>query len=166
MIRSSTSDQPTAIRPGAAASNPSSVMPRTMTTVDAVARHMPSTAAPPTGPTEREPEPGAERDHDATGEQGAGHRQPAHRPQIGEREPEADAEHQQHDADVGELRGERGVADKPRRVRADRDAGQQIAEQRRLTQALGERAEGGGGDERDRDGRGPGHGPSVTDHGE
>ena len=45
-MRSSTSDQPTAMRPGAAFSKPSSVMPRTINTVDAVARHMPSTNEP------------------------------------------------------------------------------------------------------------------------
>ena len=46
---SSTRDQPTAMRPGVALRIPRSDMPRTMSTVDAVARHMPSTAAPPIG---------------------------------------------------------------------------------------------------------------------
>jgi len=52
-MRSSTSDQPTAIRPGAAFSRPSSVMPRTINTVDAVARHMPSTNEPLIGQPSR-----------------------------------------------------------------------------------------------------------------
>ena len=44
---------------------------------------------------------------------------------------QADAEHQQDDADLGELARERLVGDEARREGADGDAGEQIADQRR-----------------------------------
>lgn len=44
-------------------------------------------------------------------------------------------EHQQHDADLGELGGETDIWDISRRERADRDARQQIADNRRQIQA-------------------------------
>ena len=65
---------------------------------------------------------------------------------------QADAEHQQDDADLGELFGEILVGDIARRERADQDAGQQIADQRRDAQTLGERAEDKGEHEADNDG--------------
>jgi hypothetical protein len=49
---------------------------------------------------------------------------------------QADAEHQQDDADLGELAGERAVAHEARRVGADEDAREEIAHQRRQAQAL------------------------------
>ena len=54
-----------------------------------------------------------------------------HREQVLEREMQADAEHQQDDADLGELAGEILVGDKARRERPDDDAGEEIADQRR-----------------------------------
>ena len=47
---------------------------------------------------------------------------------------QADAEHQQHHTDFGELAGQSHVRDKSRRVRADQDAGDEIADQRRQFQ--------------------------------
>ena len=44
---------------------------------------------------------------------------------------QADAEHQQHHADFGELLCERLVADEARRAGADHDPGKQIADERR-----------------------------------
>ncbi len=48
-----------------------------------------------------------------------------------EREMQADAEHQQDDADLGQLVGELLVGDEAGRERPDQHAGQQIADQRR-----------------------------------
>ena len=55
---------------------------------------------------------------------------------------EADAEHQQHDADFGELLGKGRVGEDARRVLARGNACQKVAyERRRLEEALGEKAE-------------------------
>ena len=73
------------------------------------------------------------------------------RHQVADREVQADAEHQQDHADLGELAGEVGVGDEARRERADRDAGQQVADQRRQAQASREKPEAEREDEADRD---------------
>ena len=49
---------------------------------------------------------------------------------------QADAEHQQDDADLGELGRQRLIGDEARRERADHDAGEQIADQRRDPQPV------------------------------
>ena len=49
---------------------------------------------------------------------GAGHGDGAHRQQVLQREMQADAEHQQDDADLGELVGQALVGDEARRERA------------------------------------------------
>src|SRR5947207_1537571 len=54
---------------------------------------------------------------------------------------QADAEHQQDDADLGELRRQHLVGDKTRGERADHHAGEQIADERRDAQPVGDRAE-------------------------
>ncbi len=59
---------------------------------------------------------------------GAGDRDAPHRQKLGKGEMQAHAEHQQHHADLGQLLGQMGVGDEPRRERPDRDAGQQIAD--------------------------------------
>ena len=46
-----------------------------------------------------------------------------------------DAEHHQHHADLGELAGELDVGDEARRGRADDDAGDEIADERRQARA-------------------------------
>ena len=51
---------------------------------------------------------------------GPGNRDAAHRQQLLEVELQADAEHQQDHADLGELLGQRRVGDEARRVRPDR----------------------------------------------
>ena len=60
-------------------------------------------------------------------------------------EVQPDAEHQQDHADLGHLRGERGVGDEARRVRSDDDAGEHVADERRQPEPLRDPAE----DERD-----------------
>ena len=52
----------------------------------------------------------------------AGHRDRAHRQQVAQREMQADAEHQQDDADLGQLAGEVLIGDEARRERSDHDA--------------------------------------------
>ena len=66
---------------------------------------------------------------------------------------QADAEHQQDHADLGELGGEVGVGDEARRERPDGDAGEQVADERRQAHARGEEAEAERQDEADRDQR-------------
>ena len=65
---------------------------------------------------------------------------------------QADAEHQQNDADLGELIGDILVGDIARRERAHQDAGDQIPDQRRDTQTLCERTQNKGKYETDNDG--------------
>lgn len=63
---------------------------------------------------------------------------------------QADAEHHQNDADLGELLGDGQIAAETRRVRPDEHAGEQVADDRRQSQAMGDvaadqgRAERGG----------------------
>ena len=71
---------------------------------------------------------------------------------------QADPEHQQDDADLGELQRQVLVGDKARRERADRDAGEQVSDQRRDPQPVGDRAKDKGeadaeDDRRDQRGR-------------
>ncbi len=49
---------------------------------------------------------------------------------------EADAEHQQHDADLGELLGEANIGDEAGRVGTDENAADEIADDRRQAEAL------------------------------
>ena len=65
----------------------------------------------------------------------------ADRQQILQREMQADAEHQQDDADLGEFRRQLLVGHETGRERAHRDAGEQISDQGRYLQALGDGAE-------------------------
>ena len=83
----------------------------------------------------------AERRRDGDLRRGAGDGDGADRKQVLEREMQADAEHQQDDADFGELVGNALIGDEARRERADGDAGEQIADQRRQPQALRDEAE-------------------------
>ena len=66
---------------------------------------------------------------------------------------QADAEHQENDADLSELVGDILVGDKAGRERADDDSRHQISDQRRQLEAVGEHAKGEGEHEADRDGR-------------
>ena len=92
---------------------------------------------------------------------------------------QADAEHQQDDADLGELRREARIGNETRRVGAHQDAGDEVADQRRQAQAIGYVAEPERKHETDGDGRdergfvvhlrvssvvetGPGHGLPIS----
>ncbi len=63
------------------------------------------------------------------------------RQQVLQREMQADAEHQQDDADLGQLGSKRGIGLEARRVRTHQDAGQQIADQRLHAQPVGDQPE-------------------------
>ena len=49
---------------------------------------------------------------------------------------QADREHQQDDADFGQLAGERLIGDEPRRKGTDHDAGKEVSDQRRHAQPV------------------------------
>ena len=65
---------------------------------------------------------------------------------------QADAEHQQDDADLGELVGELLVGDVAGRERPHQHAGEQIADQRRGLEPVRERAQHEGEDQPDDNG--------------
>ena len=83
----------------------------------------------------------------------AWHRNPTHRQQFVEMELQADAEHQQDDADLRQLFRQRRIGHEARRVRPDQHAGQQIAHDRRKAQALGDVAKHERGAEAAREGQ-------------
>ena len=64
-----------------------------------------------------------------------------HRHQVLERKVQADAEHQQDHADLRQLRRQLLVGDIARRERPDQHAGQQVADQHRQLQPVGDGAE-------------------------
>ena len=74
-------------------------------------------------------------------EQGAGDGDLAHLHQVGEREMQADPEHQQDDPDLGQLGGKFRVGDKTDGVRADDNPRDQISNERRQLQPIGQHAE-------------------------
>ena len=136
MTRSSTISQPTAIRPRSVSRMRLSCKARIRTTVLATDSARPKISpAPMVQPRlqrQRHAEQGRDRDlHDGAG-QGYG----PDRHQIFKRKMQADREHQQNDADFGQLVGERLIGDEPRRKGADGDTGKQITDQRRHTQPV------------------------------
>jgi hypothetical protein len=78
---------------------------------------------------------------------GPGNRDGTHGQQLVQREMKADAEHQEDDADLGQLRGEGRIGDEARCDRTDGDAREQVAHQRRDAKTLGNRAEDKGKDD-------------------
>ena len=76
---------------------------------------------------------------------------------------ESDAEHEQDDADLGELIGDARIGYEAGREGADGDAGQQVANERRQAQAMGRDAKRQGEHKANNDGgddwRRMGHGP-------
>ena len=84
---------------------------------------------------------GAEHRRDRALRDRARHRDAAHGQQFLDMELQADAEHQQDDADLGELLGDFRVGDESRRVRADQRTGEKVADDRREAGALREIAE-------------------------
>jgi hypothetical protein len=66
----------------------------------------------------------------------------ADRQQVLEREMQAHAEHQQDDADLAEFLREALVGNETGRIGADDDAGDQVADQRRHSEAVGDQRRG------------------------
>ena len=60
---------------------------------------------------------------------------------------QTDAKHQEHDADLGKLRGQTDIRDKARGRRPDQDAAKQVADQRRNSDSFADDPENQGGAE-------------------
>ena len=86
-------------------------------------------------------------------EDGARHGEPSHRQQVGRGEVQPDAEHQQDDADLGQLHGKLAVGYEPGCEGPHEDSGQQVADQGRQAQPVCDVAEGEGQGEAGGDGR-------------
>ena len=90
-------------------------------------RHRP---APQTGKTQTQ-----QRGDNRHPPKGAGDGDVAHTPQVGKGEMKADAEHEEDDAQLGQLTDGLRVADEARGEGTDNDAGQQVADDRGQVQA-------------------------------
>ena len=98
------------------------------------AEDQPRRPVPSRGPGDH----GAERRRDPALHDRAGDGDAANGEQFFEMELQADAEHQQDDADFGQLLGERRVGDEARGVRPDERTGQQVAHERGQANSLGD----------------------------
>ena len=106
IARSSTISQPTAMRPRSVSIRRRSCSARSSTTVEATESASPNTSPAPNVQPKRVRQRHAEqRRHGDLGDR-AGDRDGADRQQVLQREMQADAEHQQDDADFGELVGD------------------------------------------------------------
>ena len=103
-------------------------------------RHAEDDACRP-APAEPARDDGAEHRRDGALRDRAGNGDAPNGQQLFDMKLQADAEHQQDDADFGELFGDFGVGDEPGRVRTDQRARKQIADDRRQARALREVAE-------------------------
>ena len=90
----------------------------------------------PERPAEQVGETRPERGHDGDLPDGARHGDGPHGQQVGEGEVQPDAEHEQDDADLGELRRELLVGHVARREGADHHARDEVADERRKPQPL------------------------------
>ena len=148
-----TSDHPTATCPAGELSTSASIRTRISTTVLATDMAI----------ADHGPRPGVHAEPREHGHADRGRGQAlAQRPrdrdgldgdQVVQVEVEADAEHQQDHPDLGELVGQVQVALEAGRVRPDQHAGQQVADDRREAQPLGEQPQHPGGGEPGGDGR-------------
>ncbi len=92
----------------------------------------------------------AGRQRDERGEPGgsAGEREPLHAQEVGQRQLDAEREHQENDADLGqELEGLDVRDHRPRREGPDQEAGEDVAQDQRLAREARERATHDGGEE-------------------
>ncbi|MCY1287514.1 hypothetical protein D9M68_439840 [compost metagenome] len=107
------------------------------------AEHQPGADLPVHGPGQAHAEHGGDGDLHHRAGNGDG----LHREQVLQREVQADAEHQQDHAELGDFLRQRLVGDVAGRERPGQHAGQQVADQRRDAQAVGQGAEDEGQDE-------------------
>jgi hypothetical protein len=89
-------------------------------------------------PAQKVCQPQAHQRCDGDLAQGARDRDGPHREKVREREVQPDAEHQQDDADLSQLQRQSLVGHVPWRERPDQDAGDEVADQRREAQAVGQ----------------------------
>ena len=99
------------MRPRSVSSSRRSCSARSSTTVLATESARPKTRPAPSGQPKHQRQPHAEQRGDGDLDDRAGHGDGPHRQQILQRKVQADAEHQQDDADLGELGGQRRVGD-------------------------------------------------------
>jgi hypothetical protein len=92
-------------------------------------------------------DPGADRRRDQALHDRAGNRDRADGEQILDVQLQPDAEHQQDDADLGELLRDGPIGDEARRVGPDDQTGRQVADDRRQAQPLRDVPADQGGDE-------------------
>ena len=105
--------QPTAMCPLMESSAPPASSARSTTTVLATESARPNTSGRAGGPPPEQRQGHAQPGGDGDLHDGAGNGDFADRQQIVEREMQPDPEHQQHDADLGELGGKPTSATKP-----------------------------------------------------
>ena len=108
-----------------------------LATESAKPEHEPAAKAP--APTHRYGRADRRRDRDL--HECSGNGDPADGHQIGRREVQADAEHQQDHADLGKLGRHRRISRKAGTEGADGDARQEVADERREVQPDGHEAE-------------------------
>ena len=123
VARSSTTSQPTAMRPFIVSRTPWDSSALSSTTVLAQDRDSPKIRPAPGSQPHHQAMPMPSRVATAHLHHRTGQGDPFHREQVIEREMQPDAEHQQHDADLGQLGGGMHIGDEARRRRADDDAG-------------------------------------------
>ena len=149
IARSSTISQPTAMRPRRVSSRRRSSIARSSTTVLATDSDSPNTMPRHVRPAQQQAEARADRGGDGDLHDRARDRDRLDVQQVAQREVQADAEHQQDHADLGQLRRQGLVGDEARGERPDDHARQQVAHQRRQLQPVGQHAEHEGQHEAD-----------------
>ena len=103
-------------------------------------------------PAEQQAQAQAQQCHDHDLDQRAGNGDGAYGEQILQRKMQADAEHQQDHADLGQLERKLVVGNEARRIGPDQHAGEQVADKRRHPQPVRNRAEHEGKSEAEDDG--------------
>ena len=102
-------------------------------------------------PAKAPPQPHSERGGEGDLTSSARHGDAADREKILQGKVQADAKHQQDDANLGEVAGQRRIGDESRRERADQHAGEEVARQRRNPYPMGQRPKNKGEDEASND---------------
>jgi hypothetical protein len=141
VARSSTTSQPTAMRPFIAVEHAVRLQRLEQHHGAGAGQRQAEEQAMPPFPSPPPAHRHAEHGGDAHLDHGAGYGNALDGKQVTDGKMQADAEHQQHDADFGKLRGDPHVGDEAGGRRPDQDAGDQVADQRRQLQALGDQAE-------------------------
>ena len=145
--RSSTTSQPTAMWPDGVCRSLLSARTRTRTTVLATDNAMPNTMPADQSHPNAWPRSAPRTVATALCAMAPGNRDPAHGEQFLDVKLQTDAEHEENDADLRELLGERGVRHESRGVRTDKRSGEQVADDGRESEPLGDVSQNEGGRE-------------------